>query len=461
MNLDHNVMPKVKYHRICHERKSKRVCVFSTYDENSVVQDYVLHCLTEIKRYGFEIIFVSTSDGINQRDEEKVAEFSSNIVIRQNEGYDFTSWKVGTKYISWDVAETVLFLNDSIIFPLYDFADEMEKMVHSSTDFWGLIDSSSNGYFVNSFFWIFNYKITKSRWFREFCDNIPLKNKKYYVENYEAEIINLLKRKKLSYRTFIKTKNLYIKYNNKCVEKYTHYRLFWDILCDDYRSPFVKKNILLRSNKEHLIFTSNIEEYLSGSSRLKVNLPPRDNKKVKKYREIISSLRNWRDKINTNETVCVYGDCFVSRLISNIAGYEIVFKSSENEQWMFTKKNNKKKKIVGEKEIVTKYNIMIIGTFDNYDEVIANLKSLEKNIKFVRLDSIFGNKIGYLYNISTNIKYALMYVKTRKDAMLIINQKYLKDIIFYLTNDCTYKVCDTKNDILFKIKYKHYTYVYI
>ena len=135
MNLDHNVMPEVKYHRICHERKSKRVCIFSTYDEDSVVQDYVLHCLSEIKRYGFEVIFVSTSEVINECDEKKVAKFSSNIVIRENEGYDFTSWKVGTKYISWDIAETILFLNDSIIFPLYDFADELESMVQSGIDF--------------------------------------------------------------------------------------------------------------------------------------------------------------------------------------------------------------------------------------------------------------------------------------------------------------------------------------
>lgn len=460
MNLDHNVMPEVKYHRICHQRKSKRVCIFSTYDEDSVVQHYVLHCLSEIKRYGFEVIFVSTSEGINESDEKKVAEFSSNIVIRENEGHDFTSWKEGTKYISWDIAETILFLNDSIIFPLYDFADEMKTMVKSEIDFWGLIDSQSNGVFVNSFFWLFNRKITSSNWFREFCENIPVRKKQYYVEEYEAKILNIIRRKKLKYKTFINTKELYKKYNIKDVKMYTHYRLFWDILCDEFKSPFIKKNILMESNKEHLIFTRNIKSYLYKSGGFKIDLPPKRHKK-KNIREIISTVNEWKDSKVSTEKVCIYGDCFISKLISFITGYKIISKYLVNKGRNGTCLNGKKIIDFKEKNTLPPYELMIIGSIMNYDNVKAQLKCDNINLDFISLESIFKDKIFLVENLSINFKYAIMFINTRKGAELSVNEKY-QEIFNYILNDSiNCKSFKTNSDIFYRIKYMDNVYQYI
>ena len=298
---------------------SKRVCIFSTYDEDSIVQDYVFHCLSEIKKCGFDVIFVSTSEGINERDEEKVAEFSSNIIIRENEGYDFTSWKVGTKYISWDIVETILFLNDSIIFPLYDFTEEMESMLRSRTDFWGLIDSQSNGHFINSFFWLFNKRIVRSEWFAEYCNGIPVESKKFYVEEYEAKIIDELHLNGFTYDTFIKCENLYEKRGFKNFKEYTHYRLFWDILYADFGAPFLKKNILRKGNKEHLIYTDNVVKLVQekgGTGRQIINFLERETCDAEHdinglIRCLSSWFSTWRFK-----RIFIYGESFAARFLS-------------------------------------------------------------------------------------------------------------------------------------------------
>ena len=84
-------------------------------------------------------------------------------------------------------------------------------MVRSGTDFWGLIDSQSNGHFINSFFWLFNKRIVESEWFVKYYNGIPVKSKKFYVEKYEAKIIDELQSNGFTYDTFIKCENVYEK----------------------------------------------------------------------------------------------------------------------------------------------------------------------------------------------------------------------------------------------------------
>jgi hypothetical protein len=427
MNLDHNVMPEVKYHRICHERKSKRVCIFSTYDEDSVVQDYVLHCLSEIKRYGFEVIFVSTSEGINERDEKKVAEFSSNIVIRENEGYDFTSWKVGTKYISWDIVETILFLNDSIIFPLYDFAEELESMVLSGIDFWGLIDSQSNGQFINSFFWLFNKRIVESEWFVEYCNGIPVESKKFYVEKYEAKIIDELQSNGFTYDTFIKCENICAKRGFKDFKEYTHYRLFWDILYTDFGSPFLKKNILTNGNKEHLIYTDNVVELVQekgGAKRQIINFLDRKSRcPEKEINGLIGCLSNWFSTCRF-KGIYIYGESFAARFLSFVSGASIVRSVEAGNELKLVEVNPEGTGSFLGNLPPSKVDCLVIASFNNHEQICSELgEGFSQRTKLACLGEVTSLEPGYLdyfENLALNFKYCLARRDMSKDSCSII-----------------------------------------
>ena len=411
-------MPEVKYHRLCHERKSKRVCIFSTYDEDSVVQDYVLHCLSEIKRYGFEVIFVSTSEGINERDEEKVAEFSSNIVVRENEGYDFTSWKVGTKYISWDTAETILFLNDSIIFPLYDFAEEMESMVRSETDFWGLIDSKSNGHFINSFFWLFNKRIVESDWFVEYCDGINVGTKKFYVEQYEAKIIDQLNINGFSYDTFIKCENIYQKRGFKNFKEYTHYRLFWDILYTELGSPFLKKNILIKGNKEYLIYTENavnVVRQMGGTYRQIASLLTNKNVKTSMcINALTDCISRWLANCGYKK-IYIYGDSFAGRILSFVTNSRTIYFDQLENKLKFVKTSVDTSNTLYDLQ-VENIECVIIASFKNHLEIHEKLLKLLPETEITNIQGVLKsvpNFVNYFENLSLNIKYCLALAKIK------------------------------------------------
>ena len=134
-------MSENKYIKNITKINSDKICIYSSFDGSNKVQDYVLYCLSEIHEYGFEIIFVTTSFSLSKKDEKNLLKYCSVIINRENRGYDFTSWKIGAEQIKWENVNNILLLNDSIIFPLYDFSEKMKLMVNSEKDFWGLIDS--------------------------------------------------------------------------------------------------------------------------------------------------------------------------------------------------------------------------------------------------------------------------------------------------------------------------------
>lgn len=456
INLDHNFMPKVKYHRTCHERKSKRVCIFSTYDEDSVVQDYVMHCLSEINRYGFEVIFVSTSEGINEHDEKKVAEFSSNIVIRENEGYDFTSWKEGTKYISWDIAETILFLNDSIIFPLYDFSDELEAMVRSGTDFWGLVDSQSNGHFINSFFWLFNKHIVESEWFVKYCNGIPVESKKFYVEKYEAKIIDELQSNGFTYDTFIKCENIYEKRGFKDFKDYTHYRLFWDILYTDFNSPFLKKNILTRGNKEHLIYTDKVVNLVQEKWEIKrqiINFLDRKSRDTENdINGLIDCVSDWFSACRF-KVIHIYGDSFAARFLSFVSGARIVRLIAAGKELNLVEVNHEGTGSFLGNLPPSKVDCLVIASFNNHEQIYSELSEVfSKRTKLASLEEVTSLKPGYLdyfENLALNFKYCLARRDISKDSCSIVVNGAHEEIFRFCADEGTVAQVESHDEEFF------------
>ena len=259
-------MKKTKYIKNIPKKRSDKICIYSSFDGSNKVQDYVVYCLSEIHECGFEIIFVTTSFSMSKRDEKKLLKYCSLIINRENKGYDFTSWKIGAEQIKWGHVNNILLLNDSIIFPLYNFSEKMNVMVNSEKDFWGLIDSRTEKKFINSFFWLFNEKIVKGNWLKKYFEKIPIETKEFYVENYENKIIEILEEKRHSYDTILSAKDIFKKTKYNEIEKLTHYRLFWDDMMLKHKSPFLKKNIIIKGQEEHLIYTNNVLEIISNNT---------------------------------------------------------------------------------------------------------------------------------------------------------------------------------------------------
>ena len=104
-----------------------RAAVFVHYDKQNIVDDYVIYYLKELKIVTNTIIFVSTSDLAN-KERKKLEKYCDKIIIRENVGYDFYSWKIGLKILgTLNIFDEIILCNDSVYGPLVKFQTIFDK----------------------------------------------------------------------------------------------------------------------------------------------------------------------------------------------------------------------------------------------------------------------------------------------------------------------------------------------
>src|SRR5688572_8447822 len=73
-------------------RRAERLCVFASYDGQSIVDPYVLRYLEDLRAAGFDLVFVTTSAALRDADVAALRRLCRTVVLRANTGYDFYSW---------------------------------------------------------------------------------------------------------------------------------------------------------------------------------------------------------------------------------------------------------------------------------------------------------------------------------------------------------------------------------
>lgn len=248
--------------------KKKYICVFSHYDKDSKVDDYVLFYLKSLFDYGCSINFVTTSD-INQKEQEKLFPYCEKIIIRKNEGIDFGSYKCGIDAIkNIEKYEKLIIANDSVYGPLYPIKELIEYGDNAGLDMWGATDSYELNYHVQSYFIVYSKRILTSPYFKIFWKGVRNLKFKWNVifENEIGGSQFFLKKgfKLASFCDYFRIKQDIIrsKQTGGCNLSDCRYKLLinkninmtltiWDVLIKDYRYPFIKRQ-LLRFNPERV-----------------------------------------------------------------------------------------------------------------------------------------------------------------------------------------------------------------
>ena len=135
------------------EAAGREICYFSSFDRDGVVDAYVWHYLRELRRTGFDVVFVSTSPSVRPSDLDRLRTAASVVVHRENLGYDFYSWKTGLGvFPPRRDTERVLLANDSVYGPVEPLDDYIARMESSPWDAVGLTDSWEIEHHVQSYF---------------------------------------------------------------------------------------------------------------------------------------------------------------------------------------------------------------------------------------------------------------------------------------------------------------------
>lgn len=247
--------------------------IFSHYDKDNVIDDYVVHYLTELKKLECDILFVSTSEKMTESETNKISSLCCQVIVKQNIGYDFGAWRTGIEIMSdkLEYYEQLILCNDSVYAPLFDL-NQMFRQMDRKFDFWGISDNYEHEYHIQSYFMVFSRKVFQEKYFLDFWKNIKVfKHKENIVRNYEIGLTKLLRNKKHTYRAYSPSQ-----INDK--RNSTHY--YWEKLILDQRAPIIKIE-LLRDNPIK-IDISNWENILLKNTNFDVNMIKNHLKRIKK-----------------------------------------------------------------------------------------------------------------------------------------------------------------------------------
>ncbi len=143
----------------------RRICIFSFYCTNGVVNDYVLYLLKELSGVCEKIIF-TVNGHITDESENFVKKYTDKIINRPNLGFDAGAYKtvlcgeMADQLINYD---ELILCNDTFWGPFVPMKDIFEKMKSSECDFWGLCNYKNNYCdYIPSFFYVFRESITRN-----------------------------------------------------------------------------------------------------------------------------------------------------------------------------------------------------------------------------------------------------------------------------------------------------------
>ena len=170
----------------------ERAVVFVHYDRDDIVDDYVYYYLSELRKHCSYLLFVSTAK-LQKDDLQKLSTYCSEVMPRENVGYDFMSYKVGLERFAYYEYDEVVLCNDSVYGPIKPLERLFEEMAHRECDFWGITDNTDISYHLQSYFLVFKKNVLRSDAFRKFWHQVEvLDDKNEIIEKYEIGLTGFL-----------------------------------------------------------------------------------------------------------------------------------------------------------------------------------------------------------------------------------------------------------------------------
>jgi hypothetical protein len=180
---------KILYHTPFISKNRDKLCFFSHFDKDGIIDPYVIYYLEKLLSLGCDIIFVSTAKTLAESETEKIKDICAQIILKENIGYDFGSWKTALDMSEELLAnyEKLLLCNDSVYAPLHDLQNVFLQMQERDLDMWGVTESRDMGYHLQSYFLVFDKNIFHDHKFLQFWKNYTIyKYKRNVIEHYEV-----------------------------------------------------------------------------------------------------------------------------------------------------------------------------------------------------------------------------------------------------------------------------------
>ena len=150
-----------------------RLCVFAHFDQDNIVDEYVLFYLQELKKVADRIVFV-TAASLSAESISRLRHICDSVILRENRGYDFAGWQASLKSETFENIDELLLCNDSVYGPLFPLEKVFDQMRKRKCDFWGITSSHQIAFHIQSYFLVFRKPVLASEVFQNFWQSMEM-----------------------------------------------------------------------------------------------------------------------------------------------------------------------------------------------------------------------------------------------------------------------------------------------
>ena len=171
---------------------TSRAIIFAHYDKHKLVDDYVYFYLDKLQKVSNYMVFVSVVE-LTQNEINKLKTICDDVILRDNVGYDFMSYRVGLESFDHKLYDEVVICNDSVYGPFYSLRVIFDSMQEKKCDFWGITSGDEIAYHLQSYFVVFKKKVLHSKAFQKFWRDVEvLESKSDIIKKYEIGLTQQL-----------------------------------------------------------------------------------------------------------------------------------------------------------------------------------------------------------------------------------------------------------------------------
>lgn len=173
----------------------QRVCLFSHFDRDSRLDDYVIHYLKSLADAGLSIVLISSCSSLDKPSMDIATRICSAVILRANRGYDFAGWALAIRKLHGILdAEEIVCANDSVYGPLRPLAPMFDEMNARGFPLWGVTSNFEIEHHLQSYFIVFKRPAITSPAFRSFWFDVrPLQDKWEIIKRYEVKLASFFR----------------------------------------------------------------------------------------------------------------------------------------------------------------------------------------------------------------------------------------------------------------------------
>ncbi|MBD7919107.1 hypothetical protein H9657_12585 [Cellulomonas sp. Sa3CUA2] len=123
------------------DNRERRLVVYFFYDEQGVVDDYVIHMLEHVQACASDILVVCNGRLTPEGRARLRSVDGVEVLVRENVGFDVWAYRTALEHVGWDALaeyDEVVLMNFTVMGPVNDLGEMFDEMAGRDLDFWGI-----------------------------------------------------------------------------------------------------------------------------------------------------------------------------------------------------------------------------------------------------------------------------------------------------------------------------------